>query len=126
MFASPRVAIRWLVAFGVAIVVLMVATVVRGDEAPIPHIWGALILGAMLWSAVTKLRSPTPSPAGWFDRLRMIVPSGFMIVIGAAVAITRHGEARVAGVLLVLLSLVILVAELRDFRLWRAEIRRNR
>lgn len=57
MFENPRVAIRWLMAFGVGVVGLMVATVVRGDKAPIPHIWGGLIVGAMLWSAVTKLTS---------------------------------------------------------------------
>ena len=85
VFENPRVAIRWLAAFGIAVVILMVATVVRGDEAPIPQIWGALIIGAMLWSAVTKLRAQTPSPAGWYDRLRIIVPSGFLALIGAGV-----------------------------------------
>ena len=126
VFANPRLAIRWLAAFGVLVVVLMVATVVRGDKAPIPHIWGALIIGAMLWSAVTKLRSQTPSPAGWYDRLRMIVPSEFMALIGAGVAIDRAGGARVTGVIIGLVGLVILVAELRDLRLWRHQIRRSR
>ena len=126
MFANPRVAIRWLAAFGVAVVVLMVATVVRGGKAPIPQIWGALIIGFMLWSAVTKLTSQTPSPAGSYDRLRMIVPSGFLVLIGAGVAVTRAGGARIAGVIIGLVGLVLFVAELRDFRLWRAEIRRNR
>ena len=126
VFENPRVAIRWLLAFGVAIVALMVATVVRGDKAPIPQIWGVLIIGAMLSSAVTKLRSQTPSPAGWYDRLRMIVPSGFLVLIGAGVAVTRAGGARVAGVIIGLVSLVLLVAELRDLRLWRAQIRRLR
>lgn len=117
---------RWLTAFGVAVVVLMVATVVRGDKAPIPQIWGALIIGAMLSSAVTKLRSQTPSPAGWYDRLRMIVPSGFLVLLGAGVAVTGAGGERVAGVILGLVALVLLVAELRDLRLWRAHIRRLR
>ena len=126
VFENPRVAIRWLTAFGVAVVVLMVATVVRGDKAPIPQIWGALIIGAMLWSAVRKLRSQTPSPEGWYDRLRMIVPCAFMVLMGAGVAATRVGGARVAGVIMGLVSLVLLVAELRDLRLWRAQIRRSR
>ena len=124
VFENPRVAIRWLTAFGVAVVVLMVATVVRGDKAPIPQIWGTLVIGAMLWSAVTKLRSQTPSPDGWYDRLRMIVPSAFMVPMGAGVAVTRAGGTRVAGVIIGLVSLVLLLAELRDLRLWRAQIRR--
>lgn len=78
----------------------------------------------MLTSAVTKLRSRTRSPAGWYDRLRMIVPSAFLALIGAGVAVTRAGGARVAGVIIGLVSLVLLVAELRDLRLWRAQIRR--
>jgi hypothetical protein len=126
VFENPRVAIRWLTAFGVAVVGLMVATVVHGDKTPIPQIWGALIIGAMLWSAVTKLRSQTPGPEGWYDRLRMIVPAGFVALIGAGVAVTRAGGARVAGVILGLVGLVLLVAELRDLRLWRAQIRRTR
>jgi hypothetical protein len=126
VFENPRVATRWLTAFGVAVVVLMAATVVRGDKAPIPQIWGALVIGAMVSSAVTKLRSQTPSPAGWYERLRMIVPSAFLALIGAGVAVTRSGAARVAGVMISLVGLVLLVAELRDIRLWRAQIRRIR
>jgi len=124
VFENPRVAIRWLTAFGVAVVVLMVATVVRGDRAPIPHIWGALIVGAMLWSAVTTLRSQTPSPGGWYNRLRMIVLSACLVLVGAGVALIRAGAARVAGVIIGGISLVLLAAELRDLRLWRAQTRR--
>jgi hypothetical protein len=126
VFENPRVAIRWLTAFGVAVVVLMVTTVVRGDNAPIPQIWGVLIIGAMLWSAVRSSGRRPPSPAGWYDRLRMIVPAGFVALIGAGVAVTRAGGARVAGVIIGLVGLVLLVAELRDLRLWRAQIRRLR
>ena len=126
VFDNPRVAIRWLTAFGVAVAVLMVATVVRGEKSPIPQIWEALVIGVVLSSAVTKLRSRTPSPAGWYRRLRMIVPAAFLVLIGAGVAVTRVGGARIAGVIIGVISLVLLVAELRDLRLWRAEIRRIR
>jgi hypothetical protein len=125
MFEDPRVAIRWLVAFGCAIAALMVATVVRGEQAPIPHLWGALILGVLIWSVVRMLTSPTPLPGGWFERLRLLLSVALLEIVGVSAAITGAGRVRVAGVVAAIAGAVMLIAAVRDFRLWRAEAARR-
>ena len=127
---SQRVAIGWLTALGAAVVALMVATVVRGDNAPIPQLGGVLVAGAIGWGTAVRLRSRTPITKDWFQYVRTFVVTPPVIAGALVLAVTggRDGTLglRVIGGLVAVVALVFLVSEVRDFRLWRAEVRRSR
>jgi hypothetical protein len=89
-----------------------------------------LIVVGMGWATVARLRSPTPVVRDWFQYVRSFLVAP-VIVAGALWLALSGGPdgsmaARAVGALVAGAGLVILFADVRDFRLWRAETRRRR
>lgn len=130
MTVKTQSAIRGLVLFATGIVALMVATIVWGDEAPIPQLWGAVITAVELWLTGWKLTSRRPGPDSWRVHGGFFAFGLFVLIGGVTFAATGgrsgHLAVRAIGVVVPAAGLLVLVAEAHDFRLWRAEVRQRR
>lgn len=129
MPTEPRSAIRRLEVAAAVVVLLMVATVLRGNRAPIPQLWGAVLVFLSLWLTASKLTSRRPGPDLWYLHVTYFLFTVFVVLGGLLFCFTGGANAttsvRAIGGLVAAVGVVMVIAEVHDFRLWRAEARRE-
>lgn len=128
MYRNPRRSVLWLKLIAAVVILLMVATIVRGDRAPIPQLWGGVVVSSILWLTWCKLTPSRPGP----DVLYMHVgyfASALVVTVGGLLFVATGGDGRnslrLLGVLVAAVGVVMIVAAIHDFRLWRDEVRRQ-
>ncbi len=129
MPTEPRSAIRRLTLAAAVVVLLMVATALRGNRPPIPQLSGAVVAFFSLWLTASKLTSRRPGPDFWYGHVTYFLFTVLVVLGGLLFAITggANGSAgvRAIGVLVAAAGVVMVIAEVHDFRLWRADARRE-
>ncbi len=123
-------AAQW-IGFAAAGVLLIGALIaIRQHNAPWPQIGWPVLAMFVAWQTVRKLTSDTPRMDIWYWHIHYLLFG--VAVVGGGVALvvtggeTGAGTVRGLGILVGAAGIVMLVAGIRDLRLWRAQVRCER
>ena len=113
-----------------AIGLFTIAVAARDGRSPWFEIGLAVFGPLLVWHTFKKFTSDTPVVDWWDGHIRFFL-LGAALLLGGLGATATGGDGgtivnRLIGTMIALGGSVLLLAELRDFRLWRAQVRQDR
>ncbi len=120
-------AVAWI---GGIIALIAVLVAIKAGRSPWFEMALAVVGTLLVWQTFRKLTSEVPTVDDWDGHVRFFLLGLVLALIGLGAALTGGDDGtvvnRVAGGAFSAAGILLLAAEWRDFRLWRAQVREER